>query len=189
MERGEGGGLVHAHTLTPFPFFLSFNPQNDRIAHICAAEGVTLAPGAMGALARVSGGDLRKAITTLQSASCLAAGAPVTPVTLDDVSGAVPDAPIQAIMAACAHGKAWADLTGAVGDAVAEGWPALGLLLGLQAAVVGAPGLPPAARAGACSALAAADRALADGADESVQLVAAAAAVRVAVRAAEVMVE
>jgi hypothetical protein len=37
--------------------------------------------------------------------------------------------------------------------------------------------------------LAAADRALADGADESVQLVAAAAAVRVAVRAAEVMVE
>ena len=137
----------------------------------------------MGALARVSGGDLRKAITTLQSASCLAAGAPVTPATLDDVAGAVPAAPIAAIMAACAPGKAWTDLTGAVGDAVAEGWPALGLLLGLQAAVVAVPGLPPRARAAACTALAAADRALADGADESVQLVAASAAVREAVRA------
>jgi replication factor C subunit 2/4 len=137
----------------------------------------------MDALARVSGGDLRKAITTLQSASRLAAGAPVTPATLDDVSGAVPPAPVEAIMAACAPGKAWADLTASVGDAIAEGWPALGLLLGLQAAVVAAPGLPPHARAAACTALAAADKALADGADEGVQLVAAAAAVRDAVRA------
>ena len=114
----------------------------------------------------------------------------MTPGTLDDVSGAVPAGPVDAIMAACAPGKAWGELTGAVGDAVAEGWPALGLLLGLQAAVVAAPGLPAVARAAACTALAAADRALADGADESVQLVAAAAAVREAVRAGEsVMVE
>jgi replication factor C subunit 2/4 len=176
--------LVRSHT-TPALSLI----QNDRISHICAAEHVTLAPGAMDALARVSGGDLRKAITTLQSASCLAAGAPVTPGVLDDVSGAVPAQPVDAIMAACAHGKAWADLTGAVGDAVAEGWPALGLLLGLQAAVVAAPGLPPASRAAACTALAAADRALADGSDESVQLVAAAAAVREAVRAGAAMVE
>ena len=201
-ERGWTGARVCAGEGLPrslFPVSLSralshhARPlsltQNDRISHICAAEHVTLATGAMDALARVSGGDLRKAITTLQSASCLAAGAPVTPGVLDDVSGAVPARPVDAIMAACAHGKAWADLTGAVGDAVAEGWPALGLLLGLQAAVVAAPGLPPASRAAACTALAAADRALADGSDESVQLVAAAAAVREAVRARAAMVE
>jgi replication factor C subunit 2/4 len=42
--------------------------MSDRIAHICAAEGVEMEQGAMATLGRVSGGDLRKAITTLQSA-------------------------------------------------------------------------------------------------------------------------
>ena len=37
-------------------------------AHMGAEEGVTLAPGAMETLSKVSGGDLRRAITTLQSA-------------------------------------------------------------------------------------------------------------------------
>ncbi len=45
-----------------------------RLAEICAAENVTLGPGAADALAAVSRGDLRRAVTTLQSAARLAAG-------------------------------------------------------------------------------------------------------------------
>ena len=42
-----------------------------------AAEGVSLGEGAMDTLGKVSGGDLRKAITTLQSAVRLKARLPV----------------------------------------------------------------------------------------------------------------
>ena len=59
-----------------------------RINSICASEGVELADGALARLGHVSHGDLRRAITTLQSAFTLA-GNPVRPETLVDVSGEV----------------------------------------------------------------------------------------------------
>jgi replication factor C subunit 2/4 len=62
--------------------------MENRINHICAAEGVELADGTMQALGRVSRGDLRRAITTLQSAYALE-GNPVAAETLLDVSGEV----------------------------------------------------------------------------------------------------
>lgn len=48
--------------------------MSSRIEHIAEKEGVELAPDAMATLAAVSGGDLRKAITTLQSAARLSGG-------------------------------------------------------------------------------------------------------------------
>ena len=43
--------------------------MRSRIEDICSAEGVNMAEGTYEALARVSGGDMRKAITFIQSAS------------------------------------------------------------------------------------------------------------------------
>lgn len=43
-----------------------------RINYICEKEGLDLQPEAMATLAEVSAGDLRRAITTLQSAVRLA---------------------------------------------------------------------------------------------------------------------
>jgi hypothetical protein len=60
--------------------------MEQRVRHICGAEGVELGPGAMELLGKVSHGDLRRAITTLQSATSLA-GSPVQAATLIDVSG------------------------------------------------------------------------------------------------------
>jgi hypothetical protein len=65
-----------------------------------------------------------------------------------------------------------------VTDTIAEGYPAQQVLLQLQAALLAAPtdpiasdaAIPPRARARACEALAEADKALADGADEFLQL-------------------
>lgn len=42
--------------------------MHERIGHIASKEGVALDPDALALLGRVSGGDLRKAVTTLQSA-------------------------------------------------------------------------------------------------------------------------
>lgn len=168
-----------------------------RIASVCASEGVTMLPGAKEALERVAGGDLRRAITVLQSAVRLK-GAEVSAETLEDVSGAVPAAAVEAIFSAARGGAAkgcdgtemetetaaeasshsFDALQRAVDDAVAEGWPAQGILLGLQAAVVKEAGVSGKAKGAACAALARADRALVDGGDESVQLLAAASGVR-----------
>jgi replication factor C subunit 2/4 len=62
--------------------------MSDRVRHVCDVEGVSLAPRAMETLGDVSHGDLRRAITTLQSAFCLR-GNPVKPETLVDVAGEV----------------------------------------------------------------------------------------------------
>lgn len=59
-----------------------------RVKQICAIEGVELASDTLETLARVSRGDLRRAITTLQSAYALK-GNPVASETLLDVSGEV----------------------------------------------------------------------------------------------------
>ena len=167
-----------------------------RVAAVCASEGVALLPGAREALERVAGGDLRRAITVLQSAVRLK-GPEVSAETLEDVSGAVPAAAVEAIFAAArgkkrsgegaemeteddaaASSRSFDALQRAVDDAVAEGWPAQGILLGLQAAVVAEAGASGRAKGAACAALARADRALVDGGDESVQLLAAASGVR-----------
>jgi DNA polymerase III gamma/tau subunit len=74
----------------------------------------------METLSRVSNGDLRKAITTLQSASRLK-GPVVEPQTLLDVSGAVPPEATQKLLAA-SRGGTFAALQRAVSDVIAEGY-------------------------------------------------------------------
>jgi replication factor C subunit 2/4 len=59
-----------------------------RVKHICKCEGVELADGSLETLGRISRGDLRRAITSLQSAFALQ-GNPVTSATLLDVAGEV----------------------------------------------------------------------------------------------------
>lgn len=50
---------------------LAEDSMGDRINFICAQEGLTLQPGVMGTLGTAAGGDMRKAITILQSSSRL----------------------------------------------------------------------------------------------------------------------
>ncbi|KAK9800220.1 hypothetical protein WJX73_010887 [Symbiochloris irregularis] len=146
------------------------NIMTDRINHICTEEGVTMGSGSMETLSKVSGGDLRRAITTLQSAVRLQ-GPDVAPATLLDVAGAVPDAVTSAVLSAC-RSNSFAAIQTAIADAIAEGWPAQAMLLEIQAALLSNDddGVSESARAGVLLALAAADKALVDGADEQLQL-------------------
>ena len=43
--------------------------MSNRINYICAQEGLTLEPGVMGTLSTAAAGDMRKAITILQSSA------------------------------------------------------------------------------------------------------------------------
>jgi replication factor C subunit 2/4 len=52
-------------------------------------EAVELASGALDAIMTASGGDMRKAVTFLQSSHQLSAGTPVTVGIVSDISGEV----------------------------------------------------------------------------------------------------
>eukprot|EP00887_Chlorella_sp_A99_P002641 scaffold6.g2641.t1 len=142
---------------------------NDRINHICAAEGVEMGEGALEALSRVSGGDMRKAITTLQSAVRLH-GSPVRPEAVMDVAGAVPESAVQGLLAA-ARSSSFAN---AVTNLIADGFPAQEILLQLQAALLADACATDAAKGRILNHLAEADKCLVGGADEFLQLLSAA---------------
>lgn len=134
---------------------------------------MALGAGALSALSEVSGGDMRKAITTLQSAVRLR-GSPVEAGALLDVAGAVPREAAERLLSAC-RGGAFAALQAAVAGLVADGYPAQELLLRLQGVLLEDPSILDAARGEILVRLAEADKALVDGADETLQLMAAAA--------------
>jgi replication factor C subunit 2/4 len=60
---------------------LHADPMRAQLLMIAAKERVALAPGCVEAILRVSGGDMRKAITTLQSAQALFVNAATGAVT------------------------------------------------------------------------------------------------------------
>lgn len=65
-----------------------------RLEHICTNENIAYSAEALDALIRVSDGDLRRAITFLQSASRLHSTAedPITPYSIQEIGGVIPDA-------------------------------------------------------------------------------------------------
>jgi replication factor C subunit 2/4 len=149
-----------------------------RLSHIAEAERVALAPGTLQALADCSGGDMRKAVTLLQSSAALyAKSAPggVTPAHVADVAGIIPADAVGTLLAACRSGGFDA-AQGAVDALVKEGYPALQVLGQLLDALVGDDGVSDAAKAAVAARMAAADKRLADGADEGLQLLDVAAA-------------
>ncbi|GBF93856.1 replication factor C subunit 2 [Raphidocelis subcapitata] len=163
--------------------------MRDRIEFICARESVSLDPEAFQLLASISGGDLRKAVTTLQSAVRLSGGS-VDRQSILDVSGEIPQAAITRLLAACRSGV-FDNVQQQVTDLIAEGYPAQQVLLQLQAEVLAAPDAPDAPdavparpRALVCEALAQCDKALQDGADEFLQLLHVGAQVQRALAAA-----
>lgn len=143
-----------------------------RIEHICEREGVTLAEGALEALGAVSGGDLRRAITTLQSAARLGAGT-VDRATILDVSGQVPPEVVKGLHRQLVDpASLFAGLQKAVGGVIADGYAAQQVLLQLQRELLSDGSSPDLKTAAALEALAAADHSLVLGADETLQLLA-----------------
>ena len=145
--------------------------MGERLRFIAGKEAVTLGDGAEEAAADVSGGDLRKAITLLQSAARLFGSDVITGKDIIAVAGAVEEADVRKIIDFCQKNKY--DDAASVADAVLkDGFPALQLVSQLAEAVVADADISDSQKADIALRCAEADKALVDGADEALQLAA-----------------
>uniref|UniRef100_A0A0D6R900 AAA+ ATPase domain-containing protein n=1 Tax=Araucaria cunninghamii TaxID=56994 RepID=A0A0D6R900_ARACU len=142
--------------------------MTNRILHICKEEGLHLDSDALRTLGSVSEGDLRRAITCLQSAARLY-GSSISSNNIISVSGIIPIQVVQSLFQACKTGQfdmAQKEVT----DIVAEGHPASQIFSQLYDLVVQATDISDETKARISQRLAEADKCLIDGADEYLQL-------------------
>eukprot|EP00727_Mastigamoeba_balamuthi_P004627 m51a1_g14162 putative replication factor c subunit 4 (338) ;mRNA; f:67089-68496 len=144
-----------------------------RLQFVARSEGFEYSEEVLGAVADVSGGDLRRAITFLQSLRA-ACGDAVTRDEILELAGIVPPTAVDSLVAACRSNSLDA-LRASVGALVsAGGYAADRLLEQLYERVVAAEGddVSDTQRAAVAEAIAEADRCLRDGADEYLQVLA-----------------
>lgn len=142
--------------------------MGSRILHICQEEGLTLDLEALSTLSSISQGDLRRAITYLQSAARLF-GSSITSSDLINVSGVIPERVVKSLYAACKSGN-FDQANREVNNAIADGYPVSQMLSQLFDIVVEADDISDEQKARICKKLAEADKKLVDGADEYLQM-------------------
>ncbi|TLS28368.1 hypothetical protein PpBr36_00198 [Pyricularia pennisetigena] len=171
--------------------FKSLDQENarSRLEDIAAKEGVALEQGAVDALIKCSEGDLRKAITFLQSAARLvgavgAAGAgqedkmdvdsrPVTVRIIEDIAGVIPGKTIDALVEAIRpRGAAltYQAVSKVVEDMVADGWSATQVVGQLYQAIVYDEGIPNIQKNEIVMVFSEVDKRLVDGSDEHLSI-------------------
>jgi replication factor C subunit 2/4 len=162
-----------------------------RLDDIARLEGVPLGEGAVEALVRCSDGDLRKAITFLQSAARLvgAVGAArngdadgmdvdgggdgVTVQIVEEIAGVVPESIVDrlfaAIKAKAGAGK-YDTVASAVEDLVADGWSGTQVMAQLYGRVVEDEMVPDKEKAKVVMVFSEVDKRLVDGVDEQLAI-------------------
>uniref|UniRef100_A0A8C2NK33 AAA+ ATPase domain-containing protein n=1 Tax=Capra hircus TaxID=9925 RepID=A0A8C2NK33_CAPHI len=153
-----------------FPFIKSYKIQQQRLLDIADKEHVKISNEGIAYLVKVSEGDLRKAITFLQSATRLTGGKEVTEKVITDIAGVVPAKTIDGVFAACQSGS-FDKLEAVVKDLINEGHAATQLVNQLHDVVVENDNLSDKQKSIITEKLAEVDKCLADGADEHLQLI------------------
>lgn len=151
----------------------------ERLRFVAQAEKVAVSEEVIARLTKVSGGDLRKAITFLQSSHRLFGSLPSGIITrhIDDIAGIIPDTKLAALFGAIST-RDFKQLQQFVTDLIADGFPVAVLLTQMNEELVKphdsmADVLGPldgVAKAHISDCIAQADKCLIDGADESLQL-------------------
>ncbi|KXH67963.1 replication factor C [Colletotrichum salicis] len=159
-----------------------------RLEDISENEGVQLEDGAVDALIKCSEGDLRKAITFLQSAARLvgvgekdAAGGdamdvdkkPITVKIIEDIAGVIPDKTIDTLISAIrphGAGDTYAGVAKVVEDMVADGWSAGQVVTQLYQALVFDETIPDVQKNKIVLIFSEVDKRLVDGADEHLSI-------------------
>ncbi|XP_027149062.1 replication factor C subunit 2 isoform X2 [Coffea eugenioides] len=130
--------------------------MSNRILYICQEEGLSLDSDALATLSSISQGDLRRAITYLQSAARLF-GSSISSRDLISVSGVIPEDVVQALYSACRSGNF--DLADKeVKNVIAEGYPVSQMLSQLFDLVVEADDISDEQKARICKKLGEADK-------------------------------
>ncbi|TDZ27019.1 Replication factor C subunit 2 [Colletotrichum orbiculare MAFF 240422] len=159
-----------------------------RLQDIAENEGVQVEDGAIDALIKCSEGDLRKAITFLQSAARLVgAGAaaataddamdvdkkPVTVKIVEDIAGVIPETTIDTLVTAIrpqGSGDTYQTVAKVVEDMVADGWSAGQVVSQLYQAIVFDETVPDAQKNKIVLVFSEVDKRLVDGADEHLSI-------------------
>ena len=154
----------------------------ERITYIAKQENVNLGAEALDTILNASGGDMRKAVTFLQTSHQLASASggsstePVTSAMVVDIAGVVPSNVMQILWTAMS-GRKFDVMKNEVNQIISQGYPMGQLLSQLHDDVVegtfsGTDGikLSDASKGMICEKIACADLALADGSSEALQL-------------------
>ncbi|KUL88382.1 hypothetical protein ZTR_04956 [Talaromyces verruculosus] len=166
----------------------------DRISEIAAAEGLTLDEGVVETLIRCSEGDLRRAITYLQSAARLvgatqpakkdsqedtemldadSAPALITVQTVEEIAGVVPETVLDKLSQAMQPkkmGSAYEAVAAVVSDIVADGWSATQVLTQLYRRIVFNDAIPDVQKNKIVMVFSEMDKRLLDGSDEHLSI-------------------
>ncbi|TID16395.1 replication factor C subunit 2 [Venturia nashicola] len=167
--------------------FKSLDKENagQRLKDIAALEHVALAEGTVDALVRCSDGDLRKAITFLQSAARLVgalskSGKPadenemdvdkaVTVRTVEEIAGVIPDDTINGLLDSIEPRRAtvvYEPVAKCVEDIVADGWSATQILLQMYDRIIYDEKISDMKKGKIAMVFSETDKRLVDGADE-----------------------
>ncbi|KAM9582928.1 replication factor C subunit 4 isoform 2-T2 [Trichechus inunguis] len=148
---------------------LSDKSQQQRLLDIAEKENVNISNEGIGYLVKVSEGDLRKAITFLQSATRLTGGKEVTERVIMDIAGVIPAETIDGIFTVCQSGS-FDKLEAVVKDLIDEGHAATQLVNQFHDVVI-EKDLSDKQKSVITEKLAEVEKCLADGADEHLQLI------------------
>ncbi|KAL8350642.1 hypothetical protein RB601_001076 [Gaeumannomyces tritici] len=135
-----------------------------RLEHIAEKECVALEPGAVDALIKSSEGDLRKAITFLQSAARL---------IVEDIAGVIPTATIDGLVEAMrprGSGQTYQSVAKVVENMVADGWSATQVVSQLFQAIMYDEEIPDVQKNAISIVFSEIDKRLVDGADEHLSI-------------------
>ncbi|XP_020633099.1 replication factor C subunit 4 isoform X1 [Pogona vitticeps] len=149
---------------------LSDKIQRQRLLDIAEKENVTFSNEAVSHLVHVSEGDLRKAITLLQSATRLTGGKEVTERIITEIAGVIPRETLDGLLAACQSGS-FEKLEVATKTLINEGYAATQLISQLHDIIVNREDLSDKQKSIIAEKLAEVDKCLADGSDEFLQMI------------------
>ena len=164
---------------------LSSTDAKERLEYIAQQESVTYEEGVIDALIKASDGDLRKAITYLQSAAKLHSAklqaerdldgdlqmtldAKIKVSTILEIAGTIPEDRIELLWRASQAGIP--EIREAVTDVISDGYSAAQIMHGLHDLVVSSEDIPNARKNTILGLFSIMDKKLNDGADEELQV-------------------
>lgn len=142
--------------------------QETRLLEICKKEDLKYSKEAMAALVKVSEGDLRKAITFLQSAARLSVDKEISEKAIVEIAGVVPPQMITGLLKVCYKGT-FEKLEVAVRELIDDGYAAT-VILGQLHETVLEDDLNDKQKSAIAEKMAEVDKCLVDGADEYLQM-------------------
>ncbi|XP_022341885.2 replication factor C subunit 4-like [Crassostrea virginica] len=143
----------------------------ERLQGICEAEKITYDKEAIKALIDTSEGDMRKAITCLQSAARLKGQEEVTKEDVYEIAGVIQEDTITNLIKVC-HSNSYEKLEKMVQEVMYQGHSASQIITQLHDKVVQLDDISDQQKSVICEKLAVVDKCLMDGADEYLQLMA-----------------